>query len=627
MTALSAISFLLTCVSVAAGPGGVDLAELDGWEIVVAPDAIASEVYAAEEFRDHLTKAGGPMLAIVRTTAKNDQHVYIGSGEDMRRSPAGFDTDRFESDDFRIIVRNGHIAIAGGRPRGTLYGVYTFLEDYLGVRFVTADFTHIPELKQHRMVGPIDRFYHPPLVWRWADFKTNYRRPDFAARLRLNGDAVSTPRSNRVRPMPVGSTDWSIVGRYGGRSSTELVLHTLQDLIPPSEYAEKHPEYYQLWKGEKLVEKRYSDGRFVEGLQPCLSHPDVRRIVTENALSRLAARPDLKNVNVGQNDSNRYCDCPRCSAIDDPEGSPAGSMLAIVNVVADEVSQKFPDRLVATFAYAWSQEPPKHLRPRENVLIWFCQNQCFIHSLDDSSCERNAVQHDRMKRWSDMTDQLYVWAYYMNHDRRGFQLPLPNLQWIERDVRTWAGLGVQGVFAQAFSSSHGNEFEELRNYILSRMMWDPSQDAQQLMDEWLGLYYGRAAPPIRRWLRRLHDRVLASGRHRHCLGGRYDEYGLDESDVRFGLDTVEEAMRLADSNETRTRVERASIWAYRAALEPAWYVTADKHVPPVVAKKVRPAAIRFFELCEKHGVHRTASGGYFEMEKEEKRLKDHLGTW
>ena len=61
----------------------------------------------------------------------------------------------------------------------------------------------------------------------------------------------------------------------------------------------------------------------------------------------------------------------------------------------------------------------------------------------------------------------------------------------------------------------------------------------------------------------------------------------------------------------RTRVELASIWAYRAALEPVWYVTADKHVEPEVAEKMRPYAIKFFELCRKHGVQRTASGGYF----------------
>jgi len=41
------------------------------------------------------------------------------------------------------VVAKNNIAILGGAP-GTLYGVHTFLEDYLGVRFLKADITHVP---------------------------------------------------------------------------------------------------------------------------------------------------------------------------------------------------------------------------------------------------------------------------------------------------------------------------------------------------------------------------------------------------------------------------------------------------------------------------------------------------
>ena len=621
------LSALISAAPMSAVPTGVNLADLDGWDIVVAPDAIASERYAAEELRDHLVRAGGPKLPIVQAAQGTARHVFIGPGAAMRKSSVGFDVEDLGSDDLRIVMRDELIAIAGGRPRGTLYGVYTFLEDYLGVRFVTEDFTHVPVVGPYRMVGPVDRIHRPSFEWRWTDFEANYARPEFAARRRLNGDSRSTGRTNKVKALPPGSRDWSLVGRYGGRSATILPGHTLQYLISPYEHAEEHPEYYQMWKGEMWAKKKYSDGKYMEGLQPCLSHPDVRRIVTRKTLSKLAESPDLKNVCVGQNDSSKYCDCDRCAAIDERAGSAAGSVLEIVNLVADAVAEEYPDRLVATFAYDYSQEPPMHLRPRPNVEIWYCQSQCFIHALDDPTCERNVVQYRRMRGWSKLTDNLMVWTYYMNHDRRGFQLPQPNLQWIDRDLRTHLAMGVKGLFTQATSSSNGNEFGGLRNYVLSRMMWDASQNAQQLMDEWVDLYYGPAAPPIRRWLRRLHDRALASGLHRHCVGGRYDEYGLDETDVQFGFDAIDEGMKLADRDEIRDRVEKASIWAYRSALEPVWYVTADNHVEKEVAEKVRPYAIRFFELCEKHGVKRTASGGYFTMEESLKRVQNHLGKW
>ena len=48
ITAFFTAASLIAQISVGALPTGVDLATLDGWNIVVAPDAIASEVYAAE---------------------------------------------------------------------------------------------------------------------------------------------------------------------------------------------------------------------------------------------------------------------------------------------------------------------------------------------------------------------------------------------------------------------------------------------------------------------------------------------------------------------------------------------------------------------------------------------------
>ncbi len=53
-----------TVPATAKSPEGVDLAELKGWNIVVADDAIASEIYAAEEFqeRGYLLKSGRPYI-------------------------------------------------------------------------------------------------------------------------------------------------------------------------------------------------------------------------------------------------------------------------------------------------------------------------------------------------------------------------------------------------------------------------------------------------------------------------------------------------------------------------------------------------------------------------------------
>jgi len=109
----------------------------------------------------------------------------------------------------------------------------------------------------------------------------------------------------------------------------------------------------------------------------------------------------------------------------------------------------------------------------------------------------------------------------------------------------------------------------LRNYLLSNLLWDPSRDSVKLLREWLDLHYGPAAPPIANWINRLHRRTVTSGLHCRCLGGKFADYSQDESDARAGLQAFQEAMILAGDDRTlRHGVEKASICAYRARLEP-----------------------------------------------------------
>jgi hypothetical protein len=142
-------------------PNAVNLADLAGWNIVIGTDAISSEFYAAEELQNYLglgqrspTANGQSYKQTGLTHLYRFQRGYDGS-------PVGFGIDEFGSEDLRIIIREGNIAIAGGRPRGMLYGVYTFLEDYFGVSLLSPDHTHVPAVSERRIVSPVDRFYHP----------------------------------------------------------------------------------------------------------------------------------------------------------------------------------------------------------------------------------------------------------------------------------------------------------------------------------------------------------------------------------------------------------------------------------------------------------------------------------
>ncbi len=572
------VAILLCCSPVAAAaPQGVDLARLAGWDIVVAEDAIASEVYAAEEFQRLAAEATGQKLPIVDEAARADRHVFIGAGRAMRETNVGFSVEGFGPEDLRIVVRDANIAIAGGRPRGTLYGVYTFLEDYFGVRFLTAEHTHVPPVGRWRVVAPVDRFYRPPLEMRYSYYGEVNRNASFATRMKIN---------------TVGDDP-----KLGGRSRQRLINHSFHSQIPSSKYGKEHPEYYCLRDGKRLAEVD-NDGRDNE---PCLTNPDVLRIVTESVLRWIEANPQAANVSVSQNDNAANCQCAECKALDEREGTPMGSLLTFVNAVAEAVAEKHPEVKVGTLSYWYTRKPPKTIRPRPNVQIQLCSIECcLLHAIDDPNCPKNVTFCRDMAEWGKICDEIFIWNYNTNF--HNYLLPCPNLRVIGPNVRYFVANGAKGAFMQAAGNANAAELSELRNYIISRLLWDPSRDGEQLMDEFLALHYGPAAAPIRRFIRRTHDKAEASGKHHNCFG-RLSDYGLDQSDARAGLAAFDEALALVDTEAVRGRVERASICAYKAALEPIWYARAPVEDAELV-ERMRPLARRFFELCGKYGVDR-----------------------
>jgi hypothetical protein len=62
--------------------------------------------------------------------------VFVGATKFAGRE--GINFGQLGQEEWVIRSVNSNLVIAGGRPRGTLYAVYEFLERYVGVRFLDA---------------------------------------------------------------------------------------------------------------------------------------------------------------------------------------------------------------------------------------------------------------------------------------------------------------------------------------------------------------------------------------------------------------------------------------------------------------------------------------------------------
>ena len=579
-------------------PAGVNLAQLNGWDIVVTEDAIPSEIFAAEEFQELFLRASGVKLPIVRQVDRADRHIFIGAGEAMGSSNVGFGIEDLGDEDSRILIRDGNIAIAGGRPRGTLYAVYTFLEDYLGVRFLTIDHTHVPPVGDWRVVGPVDRYYRPPIIFRWSA----YAEMDNSVFVKTEGRTDAPRFAARLRCNAVTQQD-----KLGGTADSVLFNHSLYRYVPTKMYGAQHPEYFALVDGRRLVQVT-SDAQETE---ICFTNPDVLQIVTDAVLDELAANPRRRSIAVSQSDSGLYCHCAECSAINDREESGMGALLTFVNSVADEVAREHPHVKVGALAYYYSQKPPQNIKPRPNVVIQLTSHDCSVTDpIRDSDYEETVKFRRDLEGWGKICDHVHLWYYNTNFST--YLLATPNMRVLEPNIRFFVANNIQGIFMQGAFNALGGQFSELRNYVTSRLLWDPNQSGQQLIGEFLNLHYGQAAPPIRRYINMLHDSAEAKG-IQEAWWGRAEDYGIDEPVIRGGLDAFAEAMQLAENETVRVRVEKISICAYMAALEEAltwvWYTPTTypntglgRPIDPEVARRTRPYFRTFFQLCKKHDV-------------------------
>ncbi len=94
--------------------------------VVVGDGADEAVKYAADELARFLGEVTGADFAIQDAPQKGGANLLVGP-EAARLIEPGFSTEGLGADGIVIRTKGSDLILAGGRPRGTLYAVYTFL--------------------------------------------------------------------------------------------------------------------------------------------------------------------------------------------------------------------------------------------------------------------------------------------------------------------------------------------------------------------------------------------------------------------------------------------------------------------------------------------------------------------
>ena len=473
--------------------------------IVVASDAAAPERTAAKELQGHLAKVTGVTVAIrgEAEVAGDAKQIVVGPSKRAKAILPALDTSALDHDGIVMRTVGQSLVLAGRRPRGTLYAVYTFLEDIVGCRWWTSTESSMPT-KRTLEIPDIDVAYAPPLRVREAFYRDAFNGV-FAARLKCTGHFEKIPPE------------------YGGHYRIIGWCHTFFRLLAPAKYFEQHPDWYSEINGERKA------GR----TQLCLTNREMREELTRNALAWIRREPDAGMISISQNDWRGRCQCTQCKAVEEEEGAASGPLIRFANAVAAQIEKEFPDLLVETLAYSYTRQPPFQVRPRQNVVVRLCSIECsYVQPL--ATGEQNEKFRGDIERWSAIAPKLYIWNYVTNF--RQYILPHPNLRVLAPNIRLFIKHNAIGLFEQGDSGCAVGDFVRLRAWLLAHLMWNPTRDGEALTREFMQGYYGAAAPHLLAYLKLIHDAAEQSGVYLRCY--------MDHTSAYLTLAHLNEATRL-----------------------------------------------------------------------------------
>ena len=537
--------------------------KLAEYQIVVPNQVNPIEQQAADKLRHYVAEILHKSLILKR---EEDYHsgsaFFIGQTRYAKTWDVPFEALKGDGFIYRPVERN--LIIAGGKDKGTLFGIYGLLE-FWGFRMYTSSAINVPGLNSIS-IPKSELMVVPRVKYRTTSY-SDTRDPEY--------------------------TDWH---KLSSQSDWGLFVHTFNELVSPNNYGKTHPEYFSLINGNRLP-----------GTQLCLSNREVLTLLIRNLKEKIADKPNATYWSVSQNDNDQYCRCEPCTQLNANYGGvPSGSILYFVN----EVAKAFPDKTISTLAYWYSRTPPQNIRAEPNVNIMLCniesRRQRAVYETDP------VFSHDLIQ-WGKLSGNILIWDY--NIQFSNLVSPFPNLYTLKPNIKFYTDQHVNSLFMQA-NSQTGGEMAGLRAYLLCQLMWDPDADDDAIMNDYLNGYYGAAGRYIRQYIDKMHESLLSSGFKLNIFGSPEDAKAayLSEDMMNVYNQLFDQAEKsVAKNSQLLTRVKTARLPLIYAAIQ----IGRDEvdtsrsmfaHTPDgevFVKPQMKSFVTQFVSGCKQNGVTRV----------------------
>lgn len=470
---------------------------------VVSPDGTAPAArFAAKELQKYLSESIGAPVPLVKKAGTGKVSILVGTGADISELPR---------DGFIIRAAGSRIIIAGRDDtrytpgadyapwgdyceRATLFGVYDFLERFLGAKFVfPGDAGTVVPKHRTLKVPAMDILERPDNIVRsisWSDG------------IWFDGSQVNFNRK---------------LNNYRLRMQTAYIpnCHGLGRMAYIERFGKTHPEYFALrsngTRSNNLSEHMGGQLCFSSGIREEIYQDAKAWLSGQSAKSRNMWHNRYKGYvwdhnavqpgffNIMPQDGMRPCQCAECKKLAITENWASDQVWQMTCDAAKRMKKEGIRGYLTQMAYGSHAAIPPFDIP-DNVLV-------MVAPFGPWAAARPGGwrrQLDFIQSWKDKVNgKVWLWTYVTKYaGTKILNVPCSTPEAVGR-FYTEIQKNIFGSFME--SSSDYAAFQFFNWYVFSKKMWDSETDTAKLLSETYSALYGAGAGEMEKFFRHLEN--------------------------------------------------------------------------------------------------------------------------
>lgn len=477
------------------------------YSILLPEDVDGTTFAAAYELVDYVKQTTGATMHIVWDSSVIEGN-YISIGNTKQFANLNIDVSNIKHDGYMIKTVDNNVYIAANLTRGVQYGVYNFMERFMGIRWFDDSYTYVPKAEDI-VVYSCDILDEPVFQMReWYNGERLFSDQSYLDHMKVyTGTDLWVPE--------FGTIGHNVTDSFGSKGVVNK-----KDVDPEDSqgrtYAQTHPEFFTDYTNNSTLyyDLCYSNGIEADGkLTP--NAQTVASIMIEKVKIALQKEENAsrKFVMLGKmDDRNAICHCDKCLEKREVIGE-GGIHVMFFNCIAREVNewlkqeQNGREIYIVPFAYQFAFFPPtiedgKGGYKAINDLCMVDEHVVFkiasidvnyTYSLNDPRQDPGQVA--ALKGWQAISNKFMFWDYNTSYTE--YYWYWPSIHYMKENFKYYKDMGVMYMFNQASYTQKNVWQDEIKAYIASKLYWDTDWDVGLLFNEYIEHCYGIASDNIK----------------------------------------------------------------------------------------------------------------------------------